>query len=153
MAIAEIAACITMIKGLNDAISTAKEAKDNASAFAGIINKFAKANDAVMDVESKHVGRLSVEDSMKIQLAKRQLSTFNQQLKDVMLMQGLSGDYNEIMNRVEESRLAHEKKIKRLKLQRKQRAKDIQLILKIVGIAFCVLGILVLVAGGFKLAA
>tara|TARA_B100001758_G_C18396150_1_gene606062 strand:- start:478 stop:651 length:174 start_codon:yes stop_codon:yes gene_type:complete len=57
------------------------------------------------------------------------------------------------MNRVEESRLAHEKKIKRLKLQRKQRAKDIQLILKIVGIAFCVLGILVLVAGGFKLAA
>ena len=149
MAIAEIAACITMIKGLNDAIATAKETRDNASAFAGIINKFAQANDKVMEVESKHVGRLSVEDSMKIQLAKRQLTTFNQQLKDVMLMQGLSGDYNEIMNRVEESRLAHEKKLKRIKLQRRQRQKDIQLGLKVLaGAIFCVV-VLSLVVGIF----
>ena len=149
MAIAEIAACITMIKGLNDAIATARETRDNASAFAGIINKFAQANDKVMEVESKHVGRLSIEDSMKIQLAKRQLTTFNQQLKDVMLMQGLSGDYNEIMNRVEESRLAHEKKLQRIKLQRRQRQKDIQLGLKVLaGAIFCVI-VLSLVVGIF----
>ena len=102
MAIAEVAACIALVKGLNDAISTAKEAGNNASAFANIVGKFAKANDAVLTTEKKHVGKLSVQDSMQIQIAKRQLSTFNQQLKDMMLMQGLSQDYHEIMNRVEE---------------------------------------------------
>ena len=128
MAIAEIAACVALVKGLNDAINVAKEAKDNASAFANIIGKFAKANDAVLDAESKHIGRMTVQDSMQIQVAKRQLTTFNQQLKDIMLMQGLAGDYQEIMNRVEESRLEHEKRIQRLKVQRKQRNKDLQLI-------------------------
>ena len=105
--LAEVATCISLVKGLNDAISTVKETGQNASSFASIIGKFAQANDAVMETEKKHVGKLSVQDSMQIQVAKRQLSTFNQQLKDLMLMQGLSADYNEIMNRVEESRLEH----------------------------------------------
>ena len=67
---------------------------------------------------------------MQIQVAKRQLSTFNQQLKDLMLMQGLSSDYNEIMNRVEESRLEHEKRLKQLKLQKAKRDKELQEILQ-----------------------
>ena len=149
MAIAEIAACVALVKGLNDAINVAKDAKDNASAFANIIGKFAKANDAVLDVEQKHVGRMSVQDSMQIQVAKRQLTTFNQQLKDIMLMQGLAGDYHEIINRVEESRLEHEKKIQRLKIQRKQRNKDLQLILKIIGYIFCIAGIFAIFAWAF----
>lgn len=149
MAIAEIAACVALVKGLNDAINVAKEAKDNASAFANIIGKFAKANDAVLDAESKHIGRMTVQDSMQIQVAKRQLTTFNQQLKDIMLMQGLAGDYQEIMNRVEESRLEHEKKIQRLKVQRKQRNKDLQLILKVIAYICCVAGIFVIFAWAF----
>lgn len=151
MAIAEIAACVALVKGLNDAIAVAKETKDNASAFANIIGKFAKANDAVLDAESKHVGRMSVQDSMQIQVAKRQLTSFNQQLKDIMLMQGLAGDYNEIMNRVEESRLEHEKKIQRLKIQRRQREKDLKLILQIVGYMMCIAGIFVIFAWAFHL--
>ena len=86
MAIAEIAACISLVKGLNDAIATAKEAKNNAGAFANIIGKFAKANDAVLDAESKNISRMSIQDSMQIQVAKRQLSTFQQQLKDIILL-------------------------------------------------------------------
>ena len=149
MAIAEIAACVALVKGLNDAISVAKEAKDNASAFANIIGKFAKANDAVLDAESKHIGRMTVQDSMQIQVAKRQLTTFNQQLKDIMLMQGLAGDYQEIMNRVEESRLEHEKRIQRLKVQRKQRNKDLKLILQVLGYVLCIAGIFIIFAWAF----
>ena len=67
---------------------------------------------------------------MQIQVAKRQLSTFNQQLKDLMLMQGLSSDYNEIMNRVEESRLEHEKRLKQLKLRKAQRQKELEQVLQ-----------------------
>ena len=137
MAIAEVAACIALVKGLNDAISTAKEAGNNASAFANIVGKFAKANDAVLTTEKKHVGKLSVQDSMQIQIAKRQLSTFNQQLKDMMLMQGLSQDYHEIMNRVEESRLEHEKRLKILKKQRARRDKELTQILQILFYTIC----------------
>jgi len=137
MAIAEVAACIALVKGLNDAISTAKEAGNNASAFANIVGKFAKANDAVLNTEKKHVGKLSVQDSMQIQIAKRQLSTFNQQLKDMMLMQGLSQDYHEIMNRVEESRLEHEKRLKILKKQRARRDKELTQILQILFYTIC----------------
>ncbi len=128
--LAEVATCISLIKGLNDAISTVKEAGSNASSFANMIGKYAQANDAVMETEQKHIGKLSVQDSMQIQVAKRQLSTFNQQLKDLMLMQGLSSDYNEIMNRVEESRLEHEKRLKQLKLQKAKRDKELQEILQ-----------------------
>ena len=55
MAIAEVAACIALVKGLNDAISTAKEAGNNASAFANIVGKFAKANDAVLTLSLIHI--------------------------------------------------------------------------------------------------
>ena len=80
--------------------------------------------------------RISVKDSMQIQIAKKQLQTFNQQLKDMMLMQGLSADYNEIMDRVEESRLAHEKELKRKRLLRKQRIEFAKTFGLIFGTAF-----------------
>tara|TARA_X000001382_G_scaffold77766_1_gene54464 strand:- start:3457 stop:3912 length:456 start_codon:yes stop_codon:yes gene_type:complete len=131
--IAEVAACISLVKGLNDAISVAKEASGNASAFANIVGKFAKANDAVLETEAKHVGKMTVQDSLQLQVAKRQLTTFNQQLKDMMLMQGLAGDYQEIMNRVEESRLAHEKRIKQLKLAKLKRDKELKEVLQVLG--------------------
>jgi hypothetical protein len=119
--LAEVATVISVMKGLNDAIATLKETGGHASGLAGVMDKYARANESVQDVENKYVGRLSVKDSMQIQIAKKQLQTFNQQLKDMMLMQGLSADYNEIMDRVEESRLAHEKELKRKRLLRKQR--------------------------------
>ncbi len=118
--IAEIATVISVVKRLNDAISTLKESSGHASDLAGVMGRYATANEAVQDVESKHVGRLSVKDSMQLQLAKRQLAHFNQTLKDQMLMAGLGADYKEIMNRVEESRLEHEKQIIRKKKARRE---------------------------------
>ena len=86
--IGEIVAVISLVKGLNDAISTMKEAGDNASGFAGVMDKFSKANDAVQEVESKYVGRLSVKDSVALQIAKKQIAGFNQNLKDSMYTKG-----------------------------------------------------------------
>ena len=143
--LAEVATVLTVMKGLNDAISTLKESGAHASGLATVMSKYAKANESVQDVESKYVGRLSVQESMQIQVAKRQLNTFNQQLKDMMLMQGLAADYNEIMKRVEESRLAHEKEIKRKKKMKKEREE----FLKTFGVAlfWATLGTLVMIAG------
>jgi len=140
--IAEIATVISVVKGLNDAISTVKESGGHASDLAGVMGRYAKANEAVQDVESKHVGKLSVQDSMQLQLAKRQLSAFQQGLKDQMLMAGLGSDYKEIMNRVEESRLEHEKQIRLKKIRRRENikfAKTIGLIFSSAIISFSVI--------------
>jgi uncharacterized membrane protein YjjP (DUF1212 family) len=143
--LAEVATVLTVMKGLNDAISTLKETGAHASGLATVMSKYAKANESVQDVESKYVGKLSVQESMQIQVAKRQLNTFNQQLKDMMLMQGLASDYNEIMNRVEESRIAHEKEIARKKKLKKEREE----FLKTFGVAFMwsCLGVCLMLAG------
>ena len=143
--LAEVATVLTVMKGLNDAISTLKESGAHASGLATVVSKYAKANESVQDVESKYVGKLSVQESMQIQVAKRQLNTFNQQLKDMMLMQGLAADYNQIMNRVEESRLAHEKELKRKKKMKKEREE----FLKTFGVVllWATLGTLVMIAG------
>ena len=76
--IAEVATVISVIKGLNDAISAIKETGGHASDLGDVMGRYATANEAVQDVESKYVGRLSVKDSMQIQLAKRQVKMFNQ---------------------------------------------------------------------------
>ena len=129
--IAEIATVISVVKGLNDAIGALKEAGGHANDISSVMERYSKANETIQDVESKYVGRLSVKESMQIQLAKRQLAAFNQQLKDSMMMQGLTKDYNEIMARVEESRLEHEKQIKLAKIRRRENIK----FLKTMGVA------------------
>ena len=118
--IAEIATVVSVVKGLNDAIGTLKEAGGHANDISSVMERYSKANETIQDVESKYVGRLSVKESMQIQLAKRQLAAFNQQLKDSMMMQGLTKDYNEIMARVEESRLKHERQIRLAKIRRRK---------------------------------
>ena len=109
---------------------TIKETGGHASDLGDVMGRYATANEAVQDVESKYVGRLSVKDSMQIQLAKRQLKMFNQQLKDSMMMQGLTKDYNEIMSRVEESRLEHEKQLRIARIRRRENIK----LLKTIGV-------------------
>ena len=118
--IAEIATVISVVKGLNDAIGALKEAGGHANDISSVMERYSKANETIQDVESKYVGRLSVKESMQIQLAKRQLAAFNQQLKDSMMMQGLTKDYNEIMTRVEESRLEHERQLRVAKIRRRK---------------------------------
>jgi hypothetical protein len=118
--IAEIATVISVVKGLNDAIGALKEASGHATDLSSVMGRYATANEAIQEVESKYVGRLSVKESTQIQMAKRQLAHFNQTLKDQMLMAGLGSDYREIMNRVEESRLEHEKQIRIAKIRRRK---------------------------------
>ena len=147
--IAEIATVISVVKGLNDAIGALKEASGHATDLSSVMGRFATANEAIQDVESKYVGRLSVKESTQIQMAKRQLAHFNQTLKDQMLMAGLGSDYKEIMNRVEESRLEHEKQIRLKKIRRRENikfAKTIGLIFSSAIISFgVIIGMIMLI--------
>ena len=137
--LAEVAAVIAAVKGINDAISAVKTAGGHATDLGTIVQKYATANEKLQEAESKHVGKLSLQDSMQMQVAKKQLQTFNQQLKDMMLMQGLASDYNEIMNRVEESRIQHEKELAKIKRKKAERRKLYRELGQLIGIGFCCL--------------
>jgi asparagine synthetase B (glutamine-hydrolysing) len=123
--IGEVAAILTALKGLNEMLATVKETGSNASSFAGLISKYSDLDEKIRDVDSKAATKpLTLEESMKLQVAKRQAQSFHQALKDSLLMQqGGAQQYKEIMQRIEDSKIAHEKKINALKKKRREREK------------------------------
>ena len=124
---ATIAAVLQGLKALNDGLATVKEAGANAGQISNLVTKYSDLDQKIRDVESKKAGVLSVKDSMNLQVAKQQAANFHQALKDSLLMQqGGAAQYREIMQRIEDSKIAHEKEVKRLKIKRRQRQKLIQ---------------------------
>ena len=63
---------------------------------------------------------MSYKEALAMESAKRQLINFDRQLKDICLMQGQGDLYTSIKQRMEESRLAHEKEVARIRKQRQE---------------------------------
>ena len=121
---ATIAAVLQGLKALNDGLATVKEAGANAGQISSLVTKYSDLDQKIRDVESKKAGVLSVKDSMDLQIAKQQATNFHRALKDSLLMQqGGAAQYKEIMQRIEDSKAAHEKEVNRLKIKRRQRQK------------------------------
>jgi predicted nucleic acid-binding Zn-ribbon protein len=124
---ATIAAVLQGLKALNDGLATVKEAGANAGQISSLVTKYSDLDQKIRDVESKKAGVLSVKDSMDLQIAKQQATNFHRALKDSLLMQqGGAAQYKEIMQRIEDSKAAHEKEVNRLKIKRRQRQKLIK---------------------------
>ena len=124
--IGEVVAVLSALKALNDGIATVKEGKGNLDS---ILGSWAEADEKYNEVEKAKAGAMSYKDALKMESAKRQLANFDQQLKDITMMQGQYDLYISIKKRMEESRYAHEKE---LKIIRKRRA-DFKKTLKLVG--------------------
>ena len=124
---ATIAAVLQGLKSLNDGLATVKEAGANAGQISNLVTKYSDLDQKIRDVESKSAGVLSVKDSMNLQVAKQQATNFHRALKDRLLMQqGGAAQYKEIMQRIEDSKVAHEREVNRLKIKRRQRQKLIK---------------------------
>ena len=121
---ATIAAVLQGLKALNDGLATVKEAGANAGQISSLVSRYSDLDQKIRDVESKSAGVLSVKDSMNLQVAKQQAQNFHRALKDSLLMQqGGAAQYKEIMQRIEDSKVAHEREVNRLKIKRRQRQK------------------------------
>ena len=118
--IGEVAAVLSALKALNDGIQTIKQSAGNASDLQSIVGRFAGAQEKYNEVEKAKTGRMSYKEALAMESAKRQLINFDRQLKDICLMQGQGDLYKSIKNRMEESRLAHEKEVARLRIRRKE---------------------------------
>ena len=121
---ATIAAVLQGLKALNDGLVTVKEAGANAGQISSLVSRYSDLDQKIRDVEAKKAGVLSVKDSMNLQVAKQQAANFHRALKDSLLMQqGGAAQYKEIMQRIEDSKVAHEREVNRLKIKRRQRQK------------------------------
>ena len=121
---AAIGAVLQGLKALNDGLATVKEAGANAGQISSLVSRYSDLDQKIRDVEAKSAGVMSVKDSMNLQVAKQQAANFHRALKDSLLMQqGGAAQYKEIMQRIEDSKVAHEKEVNRLKVKRRQRQK------------------------------
>jgi len=122
--IGEVVAVLSALKALNDGIATVKEGKGNLDS---ILGNWAEADQKYNEVEKAKAGAMSYKDALKMESAKRQLANFDQQLKDICMMQGQFDLYTSIKMRMEESRLAHEKELRLLKIRKAEIRKTMKL--------------------------
>ena len=123
--IGEVVAVLSALKALNDGIATVKEGKGNLDT---ILGSWAEADEKYNDVEKAKAGAMSYKDALKMESAKRQLANFDQQLKDICMMQGQFSLYTDIKKRMEESRYAHEKELRIIKKRKAEFKKTMKLV-------------------------
>jgi hypothetical protein len=140
--LAEISAAIAAVQSVNAAIQTLKEAKGNGSDLSGVIGRWATATEKAQDAEKKGAGKMSYQEALKMESITRQLKNFDRQLQDICLMQGQGDLYASIKRRMEESRLAHEKEVAKIRMQRRQFRENMKLIGIIFGWGATCLGVL-----------
>lgn len=126
--IGEVAAVISALKALNDGINTIREAGKNAQGLSSIVGKWGESQEKYNEVELAKAGKMSYKEALAMESAKRQLINFDRQLKDICLMQGQGDLYTAIKTRMEESRLAHEKEVARLKIKRREFKRNASLV-------------------------
>ena len=126
--IGEVAAVISALKALNDGINTIREAGKNAQGLSSIVGKWGESQEKYNEVELSRAGKMSYKEALAMESAKRQLINFDRQLKDICLMQGQGDLYTAIKTRMEESRLAHEKEVARLRVKSREFKKNASLV-------------------------
>ena len=118
--IGEVAAVISALKILNDGLNTLKESAGHAQSLQTLVGKWGEANEKYQSVERAKAGAMSYKEALAMESAKRQLINFDRQFQDICLMQGQGDLYKAVKSRMEESRLAHEKEVARIKLRRRE---------------------------------
>ena len=126
--IAEVAAVIGALKALNDGINTLKEGAGHAQSLHGLVGKWGETQEKFQEVERAKAGILDYKSALAMESAKRQLINFDRTFHDICLMQNQGDLYTAVKNRMEESRLAHEIEVARIKLRRKEVRKMLQLV-------------------------
>ena len=124
--IAVVTGVLSTLRSLNESLATIRESGANAGSLANLLGQYDEVQQKIQEVEKSKAGILSVRDSMQLQVAKRQSETLIQQLRDACLMSGQAHQFNEIMKRIEDSKAAHERAVRELKLAKQKRRKQLK---------------------------
>jgi hypothetical protein len=118
--IGEVAAVLSALKALNEGLATLRESAGHGKSLQSLVGKWGEASQQYNDVERAKAGKMSYKEALAMESAKRQLENFDRQFKDICLIQGQGDLYNSVKARMEESRIAHEKEVLRIKKRRKE---------------------------------
>ena len=125
--IAEVATVLSALKALNEGLATLKESAGHGKSLQSLVGKWGEASEKYNDVERAKAGKMSYKEALAMESAKRQLENFDRQFKDICLIQGQGDLYNSVKARMQESRIAHEKEVARIKKRRKEIREYIQI--------------------------
>ena len=131
--IAEISAAIAAVQAVNGAIQSLKESAGHAGDLSAVVGRWAEATEKAQEAEKKGAGVMSYKEALQLESVTRQLANFDRQLQDICLLQGQGDLYHSIKRRMEESRLAHEKEVARIRAKRKELRETMRLAGLIVG--------------------
>jgi len=126
--IAEISAAVAAVQAVNSAINSIKESAGHAGDLSAVIGRWADATEKAQAAEKKGAGVMSYKEALQMESVTRQLANFDRQLQDICLLQGQGDLYRSIKQRMEESRLAHEKEVAKLRAKRKEFQKTMKLL-------------------------
>lgn len=126
--LAEISAAIAAVQAVNSAIGSIKESAGHAGDLSAVISRWADATEKAQLAEKKGAGVMSYKEALQMESVTRQLANFDRQLQDICLLQGQGDLYRSIKQRMEESRLAHEKEVAKLRAKRKEFRKTMKLL-------------------------
>jgi len=140
--IAEISAAVAAVQAVNSAISSIKESAGHAGDLSAVIGRWADATEKAQAAEKKGAGVMSYKEALQMESVTRQLANFDRQLQDICLLQGQGDLYRSIKQRMEESRLAHEKEVAKLRAKRKEFQKTMKLLGTILFSGISFMGIL-----------
>lgn len=141
--IAEISAAVAAVQAVNSAISSIKESAGHAGDLSAVIGRWADATEKAQAAEKKGAGVMSYKEALQLESVTRQLANFDRQLQDICLLQGQGDLYRSIKQRMEESRLAHEKEVAKLRAKRREFRKTMKLLGTILFSGVSFMGILV----------
>tara|TARA_B100000902_G_scaffold397076_1_gene459782 strand:- start:2888 stop:3352 length:465 start_codon:yes stop_codon:yes gene_type:complete len=118
--IAEVATVLSALKALNEGLATLRESAGHGRSLQSLVGKWGEAAEKYNDVERAKAGKMSYREALAMESAKRQLENFDRQFKDICLIQGQGDLYTSVKQRMEESRIAHQKEVARIKKRRKE---------------------------------
>ena len=124
--VAVVTGVLSTLRSLNESLATIRESGANAGSLANLLGQYDEVQQKIQEVEKSKAGILSIKESIQIQVAKRQSETLMQQLRDACLMSGQAHQFNEIMKRIEDSKAAHERAVRELKLAKQKRRKQLK---------------------------
>ena len=131
---------VLALQAVNSLASAVSESAGHASTLGGIVSKLTKTNDAIQTAEARYHGKMNQKEALDIALAKKRTQTIQTQIRDHLMMAGLTDVLQDMDRIMSESRIQHEKDMAALKRKRAANRKLLGEIGQIIGIFGTVAG-------------
>jgi ribosomal protein S9 len=138
--IAEVSAVLGTLNAVNGAINTLRETRSNIDSVSRVFSRVTDAAQGIAEVEEKaRTGKLilSQQEAMQIAMAKKHITDYDRQLKDLFLMTGNMDTYTHMKQLQRDSVAKARKRAAKAKARNSEYLEALQILV----IGICIIGI------------